>query len=290
MNGEVDVVQHVTAQAVDLQDDSSPLGGLGVVIDLLELAPDDELDEMVLRQSRYRPRDDLLAVAQDSDALRELEHLVEVVRHEHDGNAGVRDSPGERVQPLGFGVRQVRRRLVQDEHLGRAVPGGQSAGHGQRGALAHGQAVDRAADVEVVAELGQRRTHALALLPPADAAAEAGVSDAEGEVVHGVQVVDEAEVLVDESQPERLARGTVAQVQWLSVHLGRSLVGKVKPGEDLDKRRLAGPVLADERAYLSRFDRQAHAVQDPRASEALRHVRHGQRGCHAASWRPERRV
>jgi hypothetical protein len=94
------------------------------------------------------------------------------------------------------------------------------------------------ADVEVVPELGQRRAYALALLPPADTTAEAAVSHAEGHIVHGVEAVDQAEVLVDESQSERLARRPVSEVQRLPGYLGRALVGQVEPGQDLDERRL----------------------------------------------------
>ena len=231
----VHVVQHVAAQAADLQDDIAPLGGLGVVRDLLELAPDDQLDELVFVQSRHRPGDDVLAVPQHRDAVREPEYLVEVVRHEHDGHAGVRDPPGQLEQPLGLRRGQVGRRLVQDEHLGRVLPGRQRAGHRERRALAHGQAAGRAADIEFVAEFRQRRPCPFALLAPADPAAETGIPDAQGDVVHRVEVVDQAEILVDEPQPERLARLAAAEQQRLTAHLGRSLVGQVEPGQNLDQ-------------------------------------------------------
>src|SRR6202043_514739 len=70
VHGQVQVGQHVAAQALDLEDDIAPLGGLGVVHDVLELAPDDLLDELVFGQSGHRPGDDVLAVPQHGDVLR----------------------------------------------------------------------------------------------------------------------------------------------------------------------------------------------------------------------------
>jgi hypothetical protein len=53
--------------------------------------------------------------------------------------------------------------------------------------------------------------------------------------------------------------------------------------QNLDQGRFAGPVLADQSAYLSRLDGKADTVEHSGTAEAFREVRDRENGSHAAS-------
>ena len=74
----------------------------------------------------------------------------------------------------------------------------------------------------------------------------------EEHVLHDVEVVAEREVLVDGLDPERcgLARGADPHRAPLPEDLPR--VGRMDPGDALDRHRLAGAVVADQRGHLAR--------------------------------------
>ena len=63
---------------------------------------------------------------------------------------------------------------------------------------------------------------------------------------------DEGEILVDEAQPVRAGRGSVAEIERSAVDLGNAAgVGLVIAGQQLDQGGLPRPVLADERPDLA---------------------------------------
>ena len=91
------------------------------------------------------------------------------------------------------------------------------------------------------------------------------------QVVHGAELDDEPEVLVDEAQPV-VAVGRLPESSngSPSSHATRAGVGRVVAGERLDQRRLAGAVLADERVDLAGRD--------------LERRRRAARACRRRSW------
>ena len=59
-----------------------------------------------------------------------------------------------------------------------------------------------------------------------------------------------------------------------------ALVGLVRTGEDLDQRRLAGAVLAEQAVHLAGTDLEVDAVEGPGAGELLDDAAHlQQHGC-----------
>ena len=85
---------------------------------------------------------------------------------------------------------------------------------------------------------------------------------------------------MDEPQPGRAGRrGTeVHRVVALAVGDDGAAVGVVDTGQDLDQRRLARPVLADQRVDGARQHGDADIVQRHRPRKVLRHAVHAQRG------------
>ena len=211
---------------------------------------------------------DHAAAAQDGDAVGQREDLVEPVRDVEHARARAADLADHGEQPLDLVVRQHRGRLVEHQHAVAAVPALQRRGDRDHRALDRRGGGQRAVDVEVDAEAGEDAAGLALLLAPADAAQRAaGEAAVQREVVHGVELEDEPEVLVDEAQP---VRDGVAERERLAVELRDGAgIGRVVAGERLDQRRLARAVLADERVDLARADVERRVDQRARGAERL---------------------
>ena len=223
---------------------------------------------------------DHAAAAQHRHAVRELEDLVEPVRDVEHARARAPDLPDHREEPLHLVVRQDRGRLVEDEHSAAALPALQRRGDRDDRPLDRRRGGERAVDVEIDAEAREHAMGLLLLLAPAHAAhRSASEAAVQREVVHGVELEHEAEVLVDEAQP---VGHRVAEVERRAVDLRHAAgVRRVVAGERLDQRRLAGAVLAHERVDLARLDVERRVDQGARGPEGLRQpgdLQHGRRG------------
>src|SRR5207249_7596132 len=97
----------------------------------------------------------------------------------------------------------------------------------------------------------------------------AGVSAGEDVLGHG-QVLEHGRLLVhrDDAQPARRLR--ISDPLRLTADQQPTLVGVDDAGEDLDERRLAGTVLADERVDAPGTDDEAHVLERVHAAVALR--------------------
>ena len=114
------------------------------------------------------------------------------------------------------------------------------------------------------------------------------VAGREGEVLDGVQRADEAEVLVHEADAG--VGGGLAVAERRAVVRGptpvaSSGVGLVVAGEDLDQRRLAGAVLADEGVDLAGGDVERNVVEGDLPGKGLREVFDAQRLGHVSPHR-----
>ena len=212
---------------------------------------------------------DHAAAAQHGHAVGQLEDLVETVRDVEHAGARAPHLADHREEALHLVVRQDRRRLVEHEHAAAALPALQRRGDRHHGPLDRRCGGQRAVDVEIDAEAGEDAVGLLRLLAPAHAAhrpvREAPV---QREVVHRVELEDEAEVLVDEAQP---VGDRVPEVERGAVELGTAAgIGRVVAGERLDQRRLAGAVLAHERVDLAGLDVERRVDQRARGPEGLR--------------------
>src|SRR5919201_960343 len=123
-------------------------------------------------------------------------------------------------------------------------------------------------DPEVGERLAAARAHGL-LVDEAELAERPGAHDlaAEEHVGAGVELGGEREVLVDglDPQPARVERRV--DLDRPPVEDDLALVWLMDPGEDLDERRLAGAVVADERDDLVGEDGEVRAAQRADAAE-----------------------
>ena len=88
--------------------------------------------------------------------------------------------------------------------------------------------------------------------------------------MHDVQVVTQREILVDGLDAERGRLARCANPDRLSIPEDLPMFRGMDPGDGLDRHRLAGPVVADQRGNLARIDLEVGAFQRPDAAEAFR--------------------
>src|SRR5207249_1871399 len=95
---------------------------------------------------------------------------------------------------------------------------------------------------------------------------------AERDVVRDRQVRQQAELLVDDADPELVRTPRRRDVDLLALDLDPAGRGLVIAREDLEQRRLPGAVLADEAVDRRAIDDEVDAVERERPREALRHA------------------
>ena len=165
----------------------------------------------------------------------------------------------ERIWP-----RQGGGRLVEDDdaRVARKRPHDAENGFARGAQRTHGRARVRWVERHGAIDL-------LGLPPnlvPGDEATGLGKSSYQRHILADAQFIDQAKVLMDKRDRHGFRMG----MDPTSAHEDLARVGLIEPGEDLDQRRLAGPVLADKRVDLARHDCQADAIQGKRAEKPLR--------------------
>jgi hypothetical protein len=83
------------------------------------------------------------------------------------------------------------------------------------------------------------------------------------------QVGEDQRLLVDGDDAVALRLGGGVDVRRLPVDRHLSVIGTVETGHDLDERRLAGAVLAEQRMHLSAVQGDVRFVERERSPEAL---------------------
>jgi len=126
-------------------------------------------------------------------------------------------------------------------------------------------------NLQPLEHLSRRRGHLLAPDHPQRARQPAGPRDlaARVEVVGRAEVVEERQILVHGLHPERARVGRGVDRDRSAVHLDRAAVEPVHAAEALDQRRLAGPVVSQERQHLAVTDLERDAVERGHGSEPL---------------------
>ena len=81
---EIDVLDRAEQRKVPAGEDDVPDAGAALRIEAAQRPADHQRDDLVRTRFRSRPRPDVAAIAQDRDAVRNLEELVELVRDEDD--------------------------------------------------------------------------------------------------------------------------------------------------------------------------------------------------------------
>src|SRR5688572_977995 len=93
-------------------------------------------------------------------------------------------------------------------------------------------------------------------LSPGDQAALPWITGNDGDVLRYGHAADEAQILVDE-RDRRLG----VPRQWSSLNENFAAISGVDSSQDLDQRRLAGPVLPHQRVDLSCFQREVDTIE-----------------------------
>ena len=167
---------------------------------------------------------------------------------------------------LGLARPERRRRLVEDEdpRVGR-----QRLGDLDHLPLGERQRADRGVRRRCRGRAARSAVGARAAHRAGVEQAEAARLAAERQVLRDGQIEEQAELLVDGGDAERRAPGACrGSSTGVAADRDRAGVGGEHAGQDVDQRRLAGAVLADQRVDLARPQRRATRRRAPARRES----------------------
>ena len=188
------------------------------------------------------------AVAQNRDAVGELEDLLHAVADIDDRDALAVEAADEGEEGVGFLAGQVAGGLVEDEKAGAAHGGARG---GDELLLADGEGGERSGGVDVKAEIVEDLLGLAAHVAFAEQDAAGQTLVAQEHVGCDVEVPAEDDLLVDGVDAAGdgvLRRG---ERDLLAAPKDRTGAAHDGAGEDLDHRRFAGAVLAHQRVDLA---------------------------------------
>jgi hypothetical protein len=237
--------------------------------------PHDDLGELLDRGLRRRLVEDDLAVADEIDPVARLED-VHVVVQDHDDRdlAALAQAPDEVEHQRALAHAHRRQRLVEQQDARIRVD---RARDGDRLPLATREPRDgRLHPGDLDADVGDRLSRALAHRAVVEQPVRMDDLAVEEDVVEDAQLVDQRKVLVDGVDAERAGMHDGAELDRLAVEVDRPRVRLVVAGEDLDQRRLAGPVVAEQPEHLAVLEMEVDGAQGGNRTEALGHALHAQ--------------
>jgi hypothetical protein len=207
----------------------------GLLVQLLQdlqLLADHHGDEVDLGELPGETLTHQAAVAQHRDAVRDLVHLVQEVRHEEDRDALVLELPHDAEELLALLRVETGGRLVEDEHLGGDVDGPRDGDH-----LLHGDGVgaEQGRGVDVEPEPPEQLGGPPVDLLPLDRA-ESPRFAADEDVLRDRQVGTEVDLLVDGADPGLLRLQGTGEAHRLPLQEDLPSVDVVDPGQGLDQR------------------------------------------------------
>ena len=216
----------------------------------------------------------MLAVAQHSDTVADVQHFLKTMGDEDHAEPVVLQLAHDAEERLDLGLAQRGGRFVHDDDLGftrdclgdfdHLLLGHRQVAHDGRRAHGQTQVVqDRLGLVLALATVDKDRRPRL----PSDE-----------DVLHHRQVGHEVEFLIDDGDAQLLGVVGVANLHRLAVDGDRAAVDCVDAGEDLHQRGLAGPVLADQAENLAAADLKVHIFERLHAGERLGDSLHAQEG------------
>ena len=259
-------VTHVEHHVADL--------GRGLGEEVGHLAPDHERDDLVHAGLGDALRADVLTVAHDGDGVAQVEDLVEAVGDEDQGAALVAQAAGDGEEAVHLDTGQGGGGLVHDEQRGVERDGLGDLEDllvGDREAAGRATRVDR--DAEPLEEGGSLGVHPV----PVDAARGADRLATHEDVLGDVEVGEERRLLVDHRHPGGLGLRRRGEVGVPAQQAEDAGVAAVDAGDDLDQRRLARTVLADEGVDGARLDPEGARAQGGHRTEGLGDVLEDQR-------------
>ena len=210
------------------------------------------------------------AVLQQAHTVAGLEHVQVVVRDHDLRDVAALAQLADQLEDQPALLRAHRReRLVEQDDLGVRED---RARDGDRLALAARERRDLGVHVgDVDAERVEVRPRR-ARIEPLLSTPQARVLALQEHVVEHGQPGHESEVLVDGVDAERARVDDRFQVHRVAEQRDLARVGPVVAREDLDERRLAGAVVADQPEHLALAQVQAHVAQRGDRAEALGEV------------------
>ena len=162
-----------------------------------DVMTDNRADEPPLVQAAARGTVDDLAIAEDGDAIAEVEHLIEPMRDIEDRDAARREVAYDRKQLLAFRTRQRRRRLVHRDQRGFTNEG--FADHDEP-ALADRQVRDFRVEGKLDAHSFRGGPRGPARALPVNQSETRRLGRAKEHVLKGAEVGNQIEFLMDEGQ------------------------------------------------------------------------------------------
>ena len=169
-------------------------------------------------------------------------------------------------QPFDFAFGERRGRLVHQHDPGAAADGLRNL---DDLLLGHAQGVDRALRIDRRADPGEHRRRGLAPALPVNRPPGAARLQRQRDVLRHRQVGEERGLLVDRRDAQGAGGGGVDVRHVPARDAERSRVCPLGAGDDLDERRLARPVLPDERVDLAGPDVEGHPLQGADGAERL---------------------
>ena len=194
-----------------------------------------------------------------------------MVRHENDGDALGTQAINDGEEPLGLACRQRSRRLIEDQD---AAFTHQRAGNFDQLAMRYPERFDWPPDVDVVQPDASERLTGLVIDGLVVDDAEAFARNVlETDILGHRRIGQQVEFLVHDLDAMRLGIGRGVGFIGGSVESDLAVVPLDDAAQDLDERRLAGTVFADQRVHLASPQREGDAVQRDDAAKTLAYVR-----------------
>ncbi len=237
-----------TTRSLQLED---RLGGLrrGLVHDEVHLAADHHVRQLLAGRLGWRRRADHPAAAEDGDAVRDFEDLVQLVRDEDDRRAALDQGAHDRHELLGLLWREDCRGLVEDEDVGLAIERLEDL---DALADADRQILDHRVRIHLEAvPLRDLDDPGLRLLAVEHADGALRVFDAEHDVLGDREDRHEHEVLMDHADAGRDRVARPVELDRLVVDQDLALVRLVEAVQDVHEGRLARAVFAEQAENLA---------------------------------------
>ena len=232
---------------------------------MAKFAAQHQRDQRQSGKLRRRRGADHAPVAQHRDAVGDRKNLVDEVGDEHDRDAAPLQLAQDAEQQLDFARIEAGRGLVEHQHARVAF---ERAGDRDELLDRHRIGAERALDVDVEIEPRERRAGPRAGVAPGDQA-EPPLLVFEREVFCNRQRRHQVEFLVDGADAERLRGRRAVDLDRLAVQKNLAGVAVQRAGHDLDQRRLAGTVLAEQRMHFAGVQAEIDAFQRAHAGKPL---------------------
>ena len=217
-------------------------------------------------------RPDIGAVAKHRNTVADGENLVQTVTDVNDADAAGPQPPHDVEEPRDVTFGQRRGRLVHDEDA-RVVR--QRAQDLDSLAVADRQRADDLVCGQIIdLERGEERFGPGAHGAPVDAAHSGARRVTEKNVLRDRQLGEEQQFLINRGDASALGVLWTGEARFSATDQNGAAVGLVDPGNDLDERRFAGPVLSEEGMDLPRADFERHARQRSHARKCLLDIAH----------------